>query len=126
MKKTILIAEDDKAISEAIKLQLESEGYKSISTDSIKKILPMISKYHPGLVILDILLADGNSIKIAKLIKRKKTKTPIIMVTARTNSGQYVKKGIVDDYLEKPFDMQDLINSVNKWFNQPLAYNQNL
>jgi DNA-binding response OmpR family regulator len=116
MNKKILIAEDDTAILEVIKIILEGEGYEIHSTDEKDTIYKLISEHNPNLILLDIWLSGHDGGKIARHLKSKKeTKhIPVIIISANNETAKITKESGADDYLLKPFDIDDLLKIVKK------------
>ncbi len=108
----ILVIDDDIAICELIKINLELCGYNCIySTDPIKGFALIIQE-EPNLVILDVMMGKVNGYDVAKKIRSTESisKTPIIMLTALgelNNKLEGFNSG-VDDYITKPFEIEEL------------------
>jgi len=108
----ILIIDDDIAICELVKINLELCGYNCIySTDPIKGFALTVQE-NPNLVILDVMMGKVNGYDIAKKIRANEqtAKTPIIMLTALgelNNKLDGFNSG-VDDYVTKPFEIEEL------------------
>ncbi|MBR2069250.1 MAG: response regulator transcription factor [Candidatus Gastranaerophilales bacterium] len=108
----ILVIDDDIAICELIKVNLELSGYNCIySTDPIKGFA-LILQEEPNLVILDVMMGRVNGFDVAKKIRSTQSieKTPIIMLTALgelNNKLEGFNSG-VDDYITKPFEIEEL------------------
>ena len=108
----ILVIDDDIAICELIKINLELCGYNCIySTDPIKGFA-LILQEEPNLVILDVMMGKVNGYDVAKKIRSTESisKTPIIMLTALgelNNKLEGFNSG-VDDYITKPFEIEEL------------------
>lgn len=116
MKKKILIAEDDKAIIEVVKIILENEGYIIIATDREEAINQALKEHTPDLILLDIWLSGEDGGQIAKLLKQKKeTKhIPIIIMSANNETEKITKEAGANDFLLKPFNIDDLLYVVKK------------
>lgn len=117
MNKKILVAEDDSAILEVIKIILEGESYKIISTDNQKNIYTLISAHKPSIILLDIWLSGCDGGEIAKNLKsRNDTKNiPLIIISANNETEKISKESGAEGFLLKPFNIDDLINIVNKF-----------
>ncbi len=108
----ILIIDDDIAICELIKVNLELQGYDCIySTDPIKGFA-LAKQEVPALIILDVMMGEISGYEIAKKIRQTLviSKTPIIMLTALgelNNKLEGFNSG-VDDYMVKPFEIEEL------------------
>ena len=109
---TILIIDDVISICELVKINLELCGYNAIySTDPVKGFA-LILQENPSLVILDVMMGKVSGFDVAKKIRRTEgiEKTPIIMLTALSelnNKLEGFNSGI-DDYLTKPFEIEEL------------------
>jgi DNA-binding response OmpR family regulator len=117
MSKKILVAEDDQAILEVIKIILEGEGYSVVSAAKEGKIYSLITEHNPSLILLDIWLSGLDGGKIARNLKNKKeTKNlPIVMISANNETDKITRESGADDFLLKPFDINDLLKIVKKY-----------
>lgn len=108
----ILVVDDDEAINELIKINLELSGYKVISAFDGSKGYALAKQEMPDLVVLDVMMPEVDGYTVAKRIREnQETKDiPIIMLTALNmlqNKAQGFDIG-VDDYLVKPFEIEEL------------------
>ena len=114
-KRKILIVDDDLDILEVVGLILESEGYEVQLMSNGQQIFENINKFNPDLIILDVMLGDMDGREICRNIKNTEETLhiPIIMISATHNMAEFVKKSCKpDDFLEKPFDIVNLIQKV--------------
>ena len=106
----ILIVEDDRNIADLLRLYLEREGYEvSIAPDGLKG-LEKFRQEQPALVLLDVMLPGMDGWGVCRSI-RSESKTPIIMLTAKSETEDKVaglKQG-ADDYITKPFEMKEVL-----------------
>ena len=113
MKKKILIIEDEVAICELLKIELEMEGYDVKATyDGIDGV-NMFYSFQPDLLILDIMLPGKDGLEICKEISSQ-SNVYIIMLTAKADIIDKVV-GLeigADDYMTKPFDTRELLARV--------------
>ncbi len=112
----ILLVEDEQSIRDTVKLNLELEGYEVVIASTGKKALKAIKEQHFDLIILDIMLPEVDGYQIAEQTRLTNTKVPIIMVTAKADGADRIlglKKG-ADDYLAKPFQLEELLLRVEK------------
>ena len=116
MNKKVLIIDDDPTILEAIKLTLELEDYKTQTVSDCEKAIEISKTYIPDVILLDLLLSGNNGCSIAKELKEEtETKNiPIIMISAHPNAKNMAKLAGADDFIAKPFDIDDLLNIVKK------------
>jgi len=116
MAKKIMVAEDDPGILDAMSQMLEGEGYEvvaSVDAGIIEKIYDIL----PDLLLLDIWMSgvDGRDI-CRKLKNQEVTKhIPVIMVSANKDTKVIAKEAGADDYLAKPFEMDELLAMAEKY-----------
>lgn len=109
----IAVIEDEKAISDIIKYNLEKEGYKVFVAYDGEEGLELITRENPDLIMLDIMMPKLDGFEVCKAVRQSKN-TPIIMLTARAEEIDKVL-GLelgADDYITKPFGMRELIARV--------------
>lgn len=113
---SILVVEDEENLQEALKLNLELEGYEvTISADGADALRKVREEYF-DLIVLDIMLPEIDGISVCETIRLKDTNLPILMLSAKSSSSDRVlglKKG-ADDYLTKPFNLEELLLRVEK------------
>lgn len=111
MKTKVLIVEDDPHILLGLEEVLKSEGYEIASCSRGDDAVAAIAKFHPALILLDVMLPGASGYDICKQLRAKKVLTPILMLTAK---GQEIDKVIgldlgADDYVTKPFGVRELL-----------------
>ena len=114
MARNILVVEDDRNISDLIRMYLEKEGFEVRSAYDGGKAVEEYDKQAPDMVLLDIMLPVMDGWAVCAHI-REKGKTPIIMLTAKSDVGDRIT-GLemgADDYLVKPFEMKELMARIN-------------
>lgn len=112
-KKTILVVDDEVKIVEVVKSYLENAGYNVACAYDGTQALELFDASVPSLVILDLMLPDMSGEDICRAI-RKKSRTPIIMLTAKIEEGSIIA-GLslgADDYVTKPFSPRQLMARV--------------
>ena len=110
MARNILVVEDDRNISDLIRMYLEKEGFEVRSAYDGGKAVEEYDKQAPDMVLLDIMLPVMDGWAVCAHI-REKGKTPIIMLTAKSDVGDRIT-GLemgADDYLVKPFGTSELL-----------------
>lgn len=113
MKNKILIAEDERPISDIIKFNLEKEGYDIITAFDGKEALKKALEDSPDLILLDIMLPLMDGFEICRRVREKST-VPIIFVTAKEEEVDKIL-GLelgADDYITKPFSTRELVARV--------------
>ncbi len=111
--KKILVVDDEAKIVEVVKSYLENSGYSVVEAYSGREALDKFQRVNPSLVVLDLMLPDISGEEICKVL-RKKSKVPILMLTAKIEEED-VLKGLdigADDYVTKPFSPRQLVARV--------------
>lgn len=112
--KKILIIEDEKAMVEGLKFNLETRDYKVIVAYDGEMGAQKALLENPDLVILDIMLPKLNGYEVCKKLKKEIPGLPILMLTAKSQEDEIVT-GLelgADDYVTKPFSVLELIARV--------------
>jgi two-component system alkaline phosphatase synthesis response regulator PhoP len=115
-KGSILLVEDEVNLHEALKLNLELEGYEVSSAYDGAAALKTFQGEYFDLIILDVMLPEVDGINVTETIRLKNNEVPILILSAKNSSADRVlglKKG-ADDYLTKPFNLEELLLRVNK------------
>ncbi|MEK7199009.1 MAG: response regulator transcription factor, partial [Bacteroidota bacterium] len=115
-KANILVVEDEENLHEALKLNLEMEGYEVTSAYDGVEALQKISNEYFDLIIMDIMLPEIDGISVTESVRVSNNEVPILMLSARNSGADRVlglKKG-ADDYLSKPFNLEELLLRVDK------------
>lgn len=109
----ILVVDDEEKIAEVVKSYLQNAGYSIYTAFSGIEAMDIFSKVNPNLIILDLMLPDMSGEDICRSI-RKKSRVPIIMLTAKIEEESILKGlGIgADDYITKPFSPKQLVARV--------------
>ena len=115
-KFSILLVEDEENLQEALKLNLELEGYEVTGAYDGAEALRAVQKEYFNLIILDVMLPEIDGIAVCETIRLNNADIPILILSAKNSSADRVlglKKG-ADDYLTKPFNLEELLLRVNK------------
>jgi len=115
MKTRILIVEDDPHILLGLEEVLKSDGFEVAACHRGDQAVEAISKYRPGLIVLDVMLPGKSGYDICRELRGKKIATPILMLTAK---GQEIDKVVgldlgADDYVTKPFGVRELLARIH-------------
>lgn len=116
MQKKVLIVDDDPAIVESLQLVLEDSGFEVITAEDGTFTNKKFFEKKPDIILLDYWLPGENGGEITRRLKmRSHTKDiPIIIISASYNIKELVTKAGADDFLAKPYNIEDLIQIVNK------------
>lgn len=112
----ILLVEDEESLRETLKLNLELESYEVVASPNGKDALKRFKEQHFDLLLLDVMLPEVDGFQIAEQVRLTNMEVPIIMLTAKDTSTDRItglKKG-ADDYLTKPFVLEELLLRVQK------------
>lgn len=112
--KKLLLVEDNESILKGLTYSLEQENFKVDVSKNVHNAKGNLDSNEYDLIILDIMLPDGNGFELCKYIKEQKD-TPIIILTAK-DEEQDVVQGFnlgADDYVIKPFRTRELISRIN-------------
>jgi len=112
----ILLVEDEENIRNVVKLNLEMEDYEVISTGNGRDAIQKFKGQHFDLLILDVMLPEIDGFQICEQVRLTNMEIPIIFLTAKDTPADRVaglKKG-ADDYLTKPFNLEELLLRVQK------------
>lgn len=113
----ILIIEDDMQITKILKLNLRLSGFESENATTIQEAWNKINTEHFDLLLMDIGLPDGSGLDLCQKVRESGNEVPIVFLSARTDEATVVKgiKNGADDYLRKPFGLEELKARVNKF-----------
>jgi two-component system, OmpR family, response regulator MprA len=108
---TILIAEDDRSVRESLQRALMVEGYQVVACKNGEEVLTFLESDSVDVVMLDVMMPILDGLTTCRRLRARGDKTPIIMVTARTETSDRVS-GLdagADDYLPKPYVLDELL-----------------
>ena len=115
-KASILLVEDEENLHDALKLNLELEGYEITSAYDGNEALKAIKDEYFDLIIMDVMLPHVDGITVTETIRIQNNEVPILILSAKNSSADRVlglKKG-ADDYMIKPFNLEELLLRVDK------------
>lgn len=124
----ILIIEDEMKLAEAIAFRLKKEHYMvDINNDGETGLDNALTNVY-DLIILDVMLPKVNGFEILKEIKKEKLDTKVIMLTAKTmlEDKLYGFEAGANDYITKPFHMDELVARVNAWLRNNVNIKKNV
>ncbi|MEP7168575.1 MAG: response regulator transcription factor [Bacteroidota bacterium] len=122
MNLRILLVEDEQTLAETIKLNLELEGYTVNAVNDGKKAVKAFKQGRYNLIILDVMLPEMDGFSVCESIRLENTDVPILILTAKSSGADRVK-GLrigADDYLTKPFNLEEMLLRVRKLINRSL------
>jgi len=118
--KRILAVDDNKDILEILKYILEDSGYEVDTLSDGHHFIDHIHEYAPDLILLDIMLGDMDGRELCRDVKASEEThdIPVIMISASHRLTDTMMKCKPDDFVEKPFDIKVLLNSVERQLNR--------
>jgi two-component system response regulator MprA len=111
MGSRVLIAEDDRAVRDALVRALELEGYDVRSVHDGSQALAALETERPHVVVLDVMMPHVDGLSVCRRMRASGDRTPVLMLTARVEVSDRVA-GLdagADDYLPKPFAVDELL-----------------
>lgn len=119
--------EDEVHLARMLNFNLEQEGYEVRQTPSGREALQMHAAEVFDLVILDVMIEEVSGFEVARRIRQRDQKLPILMLTARSADRDRVQglEAGVDDYMVKPFHLRELLLRVQRmleraaWYSKP-------
>jgi CheY-like chemotaxis protein len=117
MAKLILVVDDDESILEVVQIVLESEGYTvqtAMNSDFVQQLPTQVPL--PDLILLDVLLSGEDGREISRQLKgnAQLQHIPVIMLSAHSDASKNAHTGSADAFLEKPFDVDVLLDTVQQ------------
>ncbi len=113
---TVLIADDSDTQLVHLKNILESAGYKTITANSGNEAIELCETNKPDLIMLDIVMKNGDGYKTCRSIKKNPalSDTPVVMVSGKSNpvDKQWAKQLGAADYIVKPYEKSEILNTL--------------
>ena len=113
--RNILMIEDDSTIAFAVKYAVEQEGFNLDIAENLENARKIVDTKEYDLILLDVMLPDGNGYEFLKQLREHDEDTPVIFLTACDEEVNIVM-GLdigADDYITKPFRVRELISRIN-------------
>jgi two-component system, OmpR family, KDP operon response regulator KdpE len=112
-QRRILVVDDEPGLRELVRINLEHEGFAVLQAENGVQGLEVIQQEHPDLVILDVMMPELDGWEVCRRL-REFSQVPVLMLTARVQSQDIVTglESGADDYLLKPFNMDELMARV--------------
>ncbi len=120
IKTKILLAEDEPSLALIIKESLESRGYQIVHCRDGNEALDSFYKEKPELLVLDVMMPKKDGFTLAKEVRMQDALTPIIFLTAKSQTSDVLEGFSTggNDYLKKPFSMEELIVRIENLLNK--------
>ncbi len=133
-KGTILLVEDESHLARALQFNLEHEGYEVRCTPSGREALAWLNEERYDLIILDLMIEELDGFDVARQIRNRDERLPILMLTARSAVQDKVL-GLeigADDYMTKPFHLPELLLRIQRilrrsqWYGEPEQHSEEI
>lgn len=107
----VLYVEDELFLGKIVKESLETRGFEVVMEDDGAKVLALFKKESPDICVLDVMLPNKSGFEIAEEIRKINDDVPVIFLTAKTQTEDVIQgfKTGGNDYIRKPFSMEELI-----------------
>ncbi len=121
-KPKILYAEDEESLALIVKESLESKDFEVAYCNNGTEALRIFETDNPDILVLDIMMPKKDGFTVAKEVRQKDKDVPIILLTAKTQTKDVVEGFELgaNDYLKKPFSIEELIVRINSLLNRRL------
>jgi DNA-binding response OmpR family regulator len=116
----VLFVEDEPVLAEIVQESLQSRGYEVIQVGTVKEALNAYYAQRPDIIVLDVMLPDGDGFTVARQIRSVDIEVPVIFLTSKS-LPQDVIEGFEsggNDYLKKPFSLEELIIRIKVLLNR--------
>lgn len=116
-KKKILIFDDDAIILEVVSIIFEDAGYEVKISETSHDIIEKVAEFQPNVILMDNWIPNIGGVEATKLLKSHDEfkSIPVIYVTANNDISALAKEAQADDFIAKPFNLEDLEEKVGKY-----------
>ena len=112
-KKLVLVVDDEQAILRILGIKLRASGYDVVTVSNGKDALALIGSAQPDIILLDVLMPGIDGFEVLKRL-RAFLNLPIIVISARSEYEQKALDLGANDFLAKPFDLNEVTNKIDK------------
>lgn len=123
MKTKILYVEDEPSLGKIVKESLQRRGFEVVMESDGANVLSLFKQVNPTVCVLDIMLPNKDGFEVAEEIRAIDPGVPILFLTAKTQTEDLVKGFTLggNDYIRKPFSMEELIVRIDNVLRKPAA-----
>lgn len=116
-EKTVIICDDDEGILDVASIVLEEKGYTVLPLGNCDEVQDLVHKEKPDLILMDLWMPGKGGEQVTKELKSDPdtASIPIIIVSASKNTKDTALSAGADDFLYKPFDIEELETMVDKY-----------
>jgi DNA-binding response OmpR family regulator len=116
--KKILLVDDESAIVRILTIKLRVSGYEVLTASNGEEALGLVDAQHPDLMLLDIVMPGMGGLEVLRRL-RPRSRLPVIALSARLETAQSALRSGADDFVAKPFDMDELLAKIGDTLAQP-------
>lgn len=115
----IMIVDDDVQVTSLLKKYLSSKNFEIITVNQSSKAIQTANLVHPDLFILDLMMPPPDGFELCTMLRADPNfaKTPILIITAMDISNSRATSFGANDYLAKPFNLDEIVSRVNLLLN---------
>ena len=115
MNKIILVIDDDKVLRKSLAIGLNRAGFTTVTAESAEFANEILQRMSFNAIVLDRMMTGTDGLTFLKQIRKKGNNTPVIMLTALSGAPNAIDglSGGANDYMSKPFQLQELILRLN-------------
>ena len=119
MPRKVILIDDDQSICDSVSLILKEDGYEVNAYKNAPDALEKMESYKPDVILLDFLLSGTDGLAVTKRIRTTETlkNIPIVLFSAHPTARKLFEQHTVQGFIEKPFDIVDLYDCLNKAMN---------
>ncbi|HEX6885080.1 MAG TPA: response regulator transcription factor [Planctomycetota bacterium] len=109
-----LVVEDNRVLAAAIQRGLQEHGYAVDACHGVNEAEERLAENHYDLLVLDVMLPDGDGVVLCRALRRRKLSTYVLMLTALSATAEKISglEAGADDYLTKPFEFEEFLARV--------------
>jgi len=115
-RKTVLVVDDELPLVRVLALHLESEGYEVLTATNGADALAQIRQRRPEVVVLDAMMPEMSGLEVCRRVRsdQQLSEAQVIILTANAGFRESSKEAGADDFMTKPFHLQDLTAAVDR------------
>lgn len=119
VKQTVYIVDDEESVRKALRFLTKSDGLKSESFETAQAFLDSLDRIGPGCLLLDVCMPDMTGLELQEALCERKVEIPVIIITGHADVATAVRamKGGASDFIEKPFDSDELLKRIHQCLN---------
>lgn len=113
--KKILVLDDDLDILVVVQLLFKRKGFDVMAISRWEEVFERVDSFQPDVILLDVLLSGNDGRDICKVLKKKISAKdiPVILFSANPSLGRTASDYLADDFVQKPFEVDDLLETIN-------------